>query len=624
MANPAEELVENWCFATKNEDLDRNLKLLSLKTSGTRFEKLNRLAKWVLGEYSAVEFENSTADAHADWVFRVNLRETFIDRASTGEWDSSWANSTHEEEEPHPLRIASATEATTRALEASRQRVREASAQTPVQEGEDKASGQPPPASSPTTNQTREDSNWSRIFESGSQYELTKCLESIQRGLAELTLRVDSLAAEKHGPPPSSTRLGGESGTNRPHVAFQDSLESNPTHEVNPSAAIPTPAPCAENDWLRGSWEGGSPQSKKTSSEDQSASAVPHNLTFSRPNATIPRDVGQIVRRWGVQFSGEPDQSAETFLGRVDECRALARLSEEEMLSSLSELFTGVAAMWYRNSKATWTTWEGFREEFRYWYGPHRGYQERLLEEAKGRTQGPGESVRDYVTCLLTILKRIEPEPSEERKVDLLHRNLQPELKKMVRRAECPNVKTFLYAAVEVELTLAEDYRPPPPAERTLVPEAAYASKDGRKARPKLAAMEVKTPNGEAPPAVAKDTLEELIKRCNLILEEAIRARASAAKASRPSSPKPAKQWSSGSGSRKNSVDRRSVPENRSRPTPPRNSSPGKDPGPSTTTPSSPKTERKLGPLKCPECGLLGYSRRYCPKCTGNEPRGPA
>ena len=95
-----------------------------------------------------------------------------------------------------------------------------------------------------------------------------------------------------------------------------------------------------------------------------------------------------------MQFSGESDQSAETFLGRVEECRALARLSEEEMLSSLSELFTGVAAIWYRNSKATWTTWEGFREEFRYWYGPHSGYQERLLEEAKGRTQGPRVGTR--------------------------------------------------------------------------------------------------------------------------------------------------------------------------------------------------------------------------------------
>ena len=82
MANPVEELIENWCFATKNEDLDRNLKLFSLKTSGKRFEKQKCLAKWVLGEYSAPDFENSTADVHADWVFRVNLRETFIDRNS--------------------------------------------------------------------------------------------------------------------------------------------------------------------------------------------------------------------------------------------------------------------------------------------------------------------------------------------------------------------------------------------------------------------------------------------------------------------------------------------------------------------------------------------------------------
>ena len=93
----------------------------------------------------------------------------------------------------------------------------------------------------------------------------------------------------------------------------------------------------------------------------------------------------------------------------------MARLSEEEMISSLSELFTGATANWYRNYEDTWSTWEGFTREFRYWYGPHRGYQERLLEEAKGRTKAPGEKVRDYITNLVTILKRIEPPVPVER-----------------------------------------------------------------------------------------------------------------------------------------------------------------------------------------------------------------
>ena len=65
------------------------------------------------------------------------------------------------------------------------------------------------------------------------------------------------------------------------------------------------------------------------------------------------------MRKWQIRFSGAKSQSIEVFLARVEDCRVLANLSEEEVLSSMSELFTD-AATWYRNHKAKWHTWQDF------------------------------------------------------------------------------------------------------------------------------------------------------------------------------------------------------------------------------------------------------------------------
>ena len=97
------------------------------------------------------------------------------------------------------------------------------------------------------------------------------------------------------------------------------------------------------------------------------------------------------------------------FLNRVEECRDLAKMSEEEMLSSLFELFAGVAATWFQNNKANWSTWSEFCASARKWYGANRRFQQRILQEATARTQGREEPVRDFITCLLSILKKIEP-----------------------------------------------------------------------------------------------------------------------------------------------------------------------------------------------------------------------
>ena len=77
------------------------------------------------------------------------------------------------------------------------------------------------------------------------------------------------------------------------------------------------------------------------------------------------------------------------------------------MLSSLSELFTGTAATWYRNKKEKWATWQGFLTAVRRWYGTTKRYQQRLIAEANNRTQGEDQTMRDYITCLIAIVPKV-------------------------------------------------------------------------------------------------------------------------------------------------------------------------------------------------------------------------
>ena len=94
------------------------------------------------------------------------------------------------------------------------------------------------------------------------------------------------------------------------------------------------------------------------------------------------------MRKWQIRFSGAKSQSIDVFLARLEDCRVLANLTEEEVLSSLSELFTDTAATCYRNEKEKWLTWQEFLTAARRWYGTTKRYQQRLIAEAKTAHKG--------------------------------------------------------------------------------------------------------------------------------------------------------------------------------------------------------------------------------------------
>ena len=99
------------------------------------------------------------------------------------------------------------------------------------------------------------------------------------------------------------------------------------------------------------------------------------SANLSRSGLYHSRDIGQIVRKWKIRFSGAKSQGIDVFLVRLEDCRVLANLTEEDVLPSLSELITDTAATWYRNEKEKWATWQDFLTAARRWYGTMKRYQ---------------------------------------------------------------------------------------------------------------------------------------------------------------------------------------------------------------------------------------------------------
>ena len=151
------------------------------------------------------------------------------------------------------------------------------------------------------------------------------------------------------------------------------------------------------------------------------------------------RDVGQIVRKWHIKFSGSAkEQSVELFL--------------------------------------TWRSWQDFVAAITHMYGGDRGHQQRILAEINARTQGRDELTRDYVVNLQALILKLVPIPSIPQQLDMLHRNMRPELQKLIRCNQVTDYDGLLDQAREVELALAADkvYHSPPPPASTYLPEFAY------------------------------------------------------------------------------------------------------------------------------------------------------
>lgn len=175
---------------------------------------------------------------------------------------------------------------------------------------------------------------------------------------------------------------------------------------------------------LNGTVASSSSDDGEGATEDSSASA-PASPALNSTRIRHARASRQPVYKWGLRFSGDPKGlSVSNFLERVEELRVARGMSMEELFESSLDLFDGKALLWYRSVIKRCKTWDDLGKLLTRHYLPP-DYNARLLQEILSRTQGPNESIVEYLACMAALFARYG-KVGPDVQLDITVRNLAP------------------------------------------------------------------------------------------------------------------------------------------------------------------------------------------------------
>ncbi|EFN66702.1 hypothetical protein EAG_15615, partial [Camponotus floridanus] len=108
------------------------------------------------------------------------------------------------------------------------------------------------------------------------------------------------------------------------------------------------------------------------------------------------------IRKWGCHFDG---RDPAPFLERVGELRDAYGFTPAQLLKGLPELLKGDSLLWCRNYRDSWETCDDFECDFRGQFLSRR-YMATLRREIMGRHQQSTEKFAQYVTVMMTLMRR--------------------------------------------------------------------------------------------------------------------------------------------------------------------------------------------------------------------------
>ena len=561
-----EDNVFDWIYSLPGEELAEVMDELELKPTGLKSEKFTRLQKWLLGDYTAADFVESIEGTKEEIrVKREEKRVSFIARSVWEKTGSTILDPNYTQSGEHPLAILVAEDEVhscllkiredglypepTRSV-SERQNSDLIDQQTSNGLARSGISDQDGSNSGSDGEQTPDDpAHAGQVTDNAQQASdlnvvlglLGKIVDEFDKLRGEtqkireehesLKRRVDQQSTtdlgtrqfnRTPGRPISSTRMDqvdnhsyndsglvSGTGTNQHRVAFQLSQSSSPK-QSDAERSLRKQIMDLQRELDRVTSE------KHLEFSDSALGPSERTRTPNRSqrNDRKPTDVGNIVRRWNISFDGEPTSSIENFLTQVEENNGLSGLSEDDLLNALPIMLKGVASTWFRSNKRYLKTWAHFCAEARQWYGVC-DFQNTLKSEALARTQGEGELVRDYIINLQSYLQKIDPPVTEEQQVDLMVRNMQPALAKLIRRDEAKSVKDLMSRATEIERADidAKYFRPPPSPAKSILPHLAWGPKKSvGPPRTQVAAVATyENPTGD----LVSDIVDALFKRLN-------------------------------------------------------------------------------------------------------------
>lgn len=171
----------------------------------------------------------------------------------------------------------------------------------------------------------------------------------------------------------------------------------------------------------------------------------------------------KLANRKELSFSGEEAESVASFLDACDEFQTDFEASDSIMYSLSSEILKGKALQWLRVNRSSLGTFSVLKERLREAYLPG-DYDIRLRKDMFVRTQGPGERINDFVTCLSAMNRRLRRPLQEGELVELAYGNLHPDYLGQISPNSISSMRDLMLFGRSVEeLRIRRELYMPPP-----------------------------------------------------------------------------------------------------------------------------------------------------------------
>lgn len=154
------------------------------------------------------------------------------------------------------------------------------------------------------------------------------------------------------------------------------------------------------------------------------------------------REMLNQVRRWGLFFNGKIFDDAHTFLNKLKILKNEYIIPDDVVLSAMPELLRDQAYQWLQMSKYPWNSWISFEEDFKSFFFKS-DYLDELEDEILNRKQKKFESGKEYILAIQSLFVR-HGNFSEEKKLNVMYRNLKPEYKYYVRKEDISSTQDLI------------------------------------------------------------------------------------------------------------------------------------------------------------------------------------
>lgn len=197
------------------------------------------------------------------------------------------------------------------------------------------------------------------------------------------------------------------------------------------------------------------------------------------------------VYKWGLKFSGSPNESFNAFLEEVEEYRKSRGVSKDQLFLSARELFCGNALRLYNLFRQQALDWEGLVRLMKEEFVPDA---DALWKQILTRTQGNNETIGLYVAIMSGLFDRMPVPVPEALRMQVLMKNILPfyQERLILVEVKTPFELIELCRKIEHTRTNIESFRPPKISDLTLEPDLSYVTPQGNVSKPQANEISVR------------------------------------------------------------------------------------------------------------------------------------